>query len=1144
MDRFERHGFYARAWGTGLVAHDAPRAAWVAEAIGARGCRAESAMMTVVELDAELRRVGVIDEPADDDDDCDVGPSARDQRIAAEAHARLSKLILAGGHVETGGRSLYEAAEDEIVRLRAALSDETAAAGDFAARVVDAEALVKSHREARERFEAVAAAAHAVLRPRDGETLADAARRTISELQQAKEALAQARAKADTLRGALDAANRTLDRCDDSAERRRVEIDALKDAARRGSEEAREHAAAEMRERAAGLADAAAELADAVRSDIEARRYRALAARIRTLPLSGAPVDPGGQVVHNRTAGQWWEPFSGPDGKGRVLRPVALQSNWDAEHGGLSAEDVETLRRGGRVEVDAAIVRKAPAPARGTPGKATGAEAAEAGSGSVAEEAPRAQGARGGPEFRAVVDGAGVRMEAITPDGAKASWHIERAPAALPKPQRVEVGQRWSVDWRDLTGEVTEYAVEAVNDDTARLIGGSKGVSYRPTAEMLTSLRWTFLGPAPQDPPKRDGEAEPDEARRAEVNDFAKGVISEAKRRGLISNDIMHELAGIIDRRLWPELHPITGGAYAAGWQQTEPPVFVPGPVEVHGDPTPRGAYVVGEVTRGEQAETTEPTARDAVAGMLLRCGWSSLAEGFAEAKWSADEVAHGLRASNVQDAAACIAALEALARGDIQVERSAGPRAGSTIRRVARERDESRAEAAALREELRRREGDLRDMAEEVKRWCARHLAMEQERDAARKRSEGAPGTETVFDVYKGVRLTFPRKAESRAVAAACVELLGLSSDEVHGGNVVEAFDAGVAEGERRAKAKAEELTEKWTRRVDRHEEQADADAARGYGAGEHRYRGRAAAVDVCVHDIRKAFGIEPNEPTTGEPAPEASEVVAPPATTAIAGPPGAPDRETLGRAVLAVLHEWTPTYTTTWEQQSENGREHDRRVGERLFNMGVQWAQQNAAAPSIQRLHPITPGPVAKLVERIAGYIADVYSDSADGELRSMGVAIRVLQMVDEYLQGAVVPEAQDERWQPGAVWEYGSPFNPMRTHVLHIDERSRAHLDGLSTPVPCATMTPDAGWCYVGPAKAATPDDGAYKLPALGSLTGLVGAWENRARALRTEAHHAPEPDDREPRGRAKGLAEAAANLTRMLQGKPPFEPSKAG
>jgi len=40
---------------------------------------------------------------------------------------------------------------------------------------------------------------------------------------------------------------------------------------------------------------------------------------------------------------------------------------------------------------------------------------------------------------------------------------------------------------------------------------------------------------------------------RRRLNAFTKSVIATAQERGIINNHTKHEIAGIIDRRLWPE---------------------------------------------------------------------------------------------------------------------------------------------------------------------------------------------------------------------------------------------------------------------------------------------------------------------------------------------------------------------------------------------------------------------------------------------------------------------------------------------------------------------------------------------------------------------------------------------------------------
>lgn len=105
--------------------------------------------------------------------------------------------------------------------------------------------------------------------------------------------------------------------------------------------------------------------------------------------------------------------------------------------------------------------------------------------------------------------------------------------------------------------------------------------------------------------------------------------------------------------------------------KRDDEPVFVPGPVYSHGDPTPRGAYVVGPVTRGEAAPAeSEPTARDAVAGMLLRLGYDDSAHGLAGGKRepSAIVAAFNNWPCRTRNRDRAVAALEALARGDMRV--------------------------------------------------------------------------------------------------------------------------------------------------------------------------------------------------------------------------------------------------------------------------------------------------------------------------------------------------------------------------------------------------------------------------------------------------------------------------------------------
>lgn len=106
-------------------------------------------------------------------------------------------------------------------------------------------------------------------------------------------------------------------------------------------------------------------------------------------------------------------------------------------------------------------------------------------------------------------------------------------------------------------------------------------------------------------------------------------------------------------------------------------------------------------------SESTEkcelPTARDAAAGMLLRQEWDDAASALATGAWDAEDAARAIR-SGYQPGApmmsadvACVAALEALARGDLR-----GPAdlqdLLATIERLAHERI-TQADAAAARE-------------------------------------------------------------------------------------------------------------------------------------------------------------------------------------------------------------------------------------------------------------------------------------------------------------------------------------------------------------------------------------------------------------------------------------------------------------
>lgn len=963
----------------------------LASSLGCIHARSEKMLMPS-ELAARLREMGA-ESDTERDDDCDVGPSARDRRLEADAHERLLKLVLAGGHVETGGRSLYESAGDEIVRLNAELDLAQTGAG-----------------------------------------------RWCAELQQAKEALTQTRAKVEELRS------------DIACNAKRVVA-------------AREQGAAAMRERAA---DAIRRMKNGIKDIMARTALQDAVNAVRALPLSGAPATPHPLDV-DACERRKSETFRALDAAGVPFgEAMAGASAAAGEQAGLSAEDAETLRasmfwsevepgvwerwgrpgarwrvacaadlaglraaarqhRDGRGPSGAHLSPEAPAPARGTPGKATGAEAAEAGKDSVAEEPSGAQGA--------LCDVATAHALAML---RRAMWNktADRLESGEFTPQRALAKLRAHNEGKvpDADDAAAMTALEAL--DRGDLCGARDHVGLAAVITRVTRERDAAIADGAALRGQLEGALKARDEARAEAAALGKEI---ERRRNAWSASELSELRREhqTDREDEPRDRVKRWGArrdrIGVELQRSDLTAFARG-------------YLTGCCDTWGSAEVD--LLREQREASPLR---------------PAEDIAREL----IPDAAV----------NDFTNESEATLFDVFTAPASQSEVDDLRRAITSL---IERSRAEGKRAAVEPKE-APPGMRIEPAQDGPQA-TGSASHPEALTNADGRVTLIVRDKADAREVAAACVELLGLSSDEVHGGNVVEAFDAGVAEGERRAKAKAAELTEKWTRRVDRHEDQAEADAARGYVEGQHRYRGRAGAVGVCVRDIRKTFGIEPvdpGKPPTGEPAPEASEVVAPPATAAVpadwtmgpdgrantsprfealcdevarlirgeahsligghtrstaglimaqlahvhglaprdaapypASPPGAPDRDTLGRAVLAVLHEWTPTYTTTWEQQSENGREHDRLVGERLFNMGVQWARQNAAARA--------------------------------------------------------EPEAQDERWQPGAVWEHRSTAgNAARFELVSVLHGRARFFGGLSFAV--SAMTEANGWRYVGPAKA---------------------------------------------------------------------------
>jgi hypothetical protein len=406
--------------------------------------------------------------------------------------------------------------------------------------------------------------------------------------------------------------------------------------------------AADMRERAAVLLDDYARDAASQGDAGESGSLEQLAGFVRELPLSpepqSHPIDTDAPDRRRGAAG--------------VERAAAAPAE------GLSTEDAETLRGAGwRLdghvwrdplgngfvedginldllrETAAAIRAKAPVAAHGEPGKVTGGDHAATGSSSVAEQQGAAQGERcervysiGDPKWVGC-------MTHAEPDSTCPIWKMRRAPEAqsapLPKPSRVEVGQRWRcAGWGDL--EVFATGDVALDGRDVRLRvaldpGGAE-VHRAESRLMLTSDRWNFLGPAG--------------SRRRAAGAPEKG-----------------EAAG----RMTP--------ADMANALQCDEPA----------------------------EEPSEPTARDAVAGMLLRHDWDTTAGALVHGEITPDEAIERINSVDIGPGErACIAALDALDRCELHGARDYSGIA-AVNQRLRRERDEAHAEASALREQLDR---------------------------------------------------------------------------------------------------------------------------------------------------------------------------------------------------------------------------------------------------------------------------------------------------------------------------------------------------------------------------------------------------------------------------------------------------------
>jgi hypothetical protein len=724
------------------------------------------------------------------DDAPDVGPSARDKRELEDAQVRLRQLIREGGVTDTGDRWLFDAAADEILRLRGCHDGD-----DSAIR-----------------------------------TMRDELKSVRGELRQAKEALEQARAKVDELRAEVDDYAKRLAAAGGAAA-----------GARLGQRFTREQGAAEMRERAVQTVVELFE--EAQRAGAGALPWGVVANALRGLPLDGAPpADPVltederatlERLGYVEKAGTWQHLWVGPaydpakpDDLAELRRDMAGHRELDKTE--LSAEDAETLRAsgawrtsedglvwvgpaGGVVdprtsfglrgmrEAAAELRTKAPPVAHGEPGKVTGGDHATGGTSSLAEEQGAAQGTSPAP-------------------GQGTAPHGGDRGQALPKPTRVEVGQRW----RHLHDGL-DRVVEQLTEESAYLSKAAGRPAMLTSQEgMLESPLWTFLGgPSPQDPsPKRDDEAaarlderigdlvvdigrtardparsvRPDakwgaEVAKAGTESPARGVVEQAEKE--------HQCGGPREACMEPgcdecgtpaEMRDASDIAREMVEARSEGETFWLGDrkesivLSHRFSDMSQGVDCVRRIVarfiergraeglraacRGPAAppaavETSEPTARDAVAGMLARGRWE-IGEALARGDVSVEEALHRVRAGCVQLVTpsahdrACIAALEALARGAVEVhifERRTRFQAirialaaldGETLehaaRRVIRERDEAR---------------------EEVDRWIGRAADLEKQRDEACK---------DALDAMREARTLRHRVAELETIAASFI--------------------------------------------------------------------------------------------------------------------------------------------------------------------------------------------------------------------------------------------------------------------------------------------------------------------------------------------------------------------------------------
>lgn len=114
------------------------------------------------------------------------------------------------------------------------------------------------------------------------------------------------------------------------------------------------------------------------------------------------------------------------------------------------------------------------------------------------------------------------------------------------------------------------------------------------------------------------------------------------------------------------------------------------------------GEATCNEMPKGDGSTESEPTARDAVAGMLLRLGFVDSAKDLADGTCKPGEIVDAFESwpCSTRNSGRAIAALEALDRGGLHGARDYSGIA-AVNQRLRRERDEARAEVKKLRQEV-----------------------------------------------------------------------------------------------------------------------------------------------------------------------------------------------------------------------------------------------------------------------------------------------------------------------------------------------------------------------------------------------------------------------------------------------------------